>query len=51
MELSRQDLSLMEKTMPGSAALYRLNGDRVETLWRSDSLPSLNGMTRRSTMK
>ena len=32
--------------MPGSAALYRLNGDRVETLWCSDSLPALNGLTR-----
>ena len=46
MELSKQDLSLIENTMPGSAALYRLNGDRVETLWSSGSLPSLNGLTR-----
>ncbi|MEA5050520.1 MAG: ATP-binding protein [Oscillospiraceae bacterium] len=46
MELSQQDLELLEKTLPGCAALYSLNGDRVETLWISDSIPALNGLTR-----
>jgi signal transduction histidine kinase len=45
MELSNYDLELLEKSMPGHAAIYRICGEKAEVLWISPSLPALNGLT------
>ena len=44
MELTEQDLNFLERVTPGNAAIYRLNGEKFETLCISPSLPALNGM-------
>jgi len=46
MELTRAQLEFIEKVTPGNVALYRVKGGNVESLYFSDGLPSLNGMTR-----
>ena len=45
MELTDELLENLKKFLPGSAAIYRINGDIVETLYAAENLCALNGMT------
>ncbi len=45
MEITEQELAFLERNTPGAAAIYRWNGKQVETLYVSEELPRLNGMT------
>ncbi len=44
-ELTEEQLELLEKATPGMMALYRIRKDRVETYYASPELPALNGMS------
>ena len=46
MELTDETIELIRQMTPGNAALYRVNGGVIETLYASPGLPALNGMTR-----
>jgi signal transduction histidine kinase/PAS domain-containing protein len=45
MELTTETLRFIEDAVPGNAAVYRINGDKIETLYIAPTLPKLNGMT------
>ena len=46
MELTTETLRLIEDVTPGNAAIYRIDGGRIETIYTAPTLPLLNGMTR-----
>jgi len=51
MEITEETLELLERVTPGNVAIYRVNGRKIETLYISDEIPALNGMTMEEYME
>ena len=45
MEVTERDLELLKAAAPANSAIYRINGEAVETLYMAPELQALNGMT------
>jgi len=44
MEITKEMLSVFEKTLPGHMAIYRVNGETMEAKFVSSDIPILNGL-------